>query len=389
MATGHIRPRPSKDGRTRFQIIVESDIDVETGKRNRLYRTIDGSKKDAEKVMREMIGQIDNQTFIKDSKVTLKAFLLEWLNVYIRPHKSPTTVQGYVFQVEKYLVPALGNKKLQDLKAIDIQKFYNQLQENSTLTGKPLSPKYIKNIHMNLQGALEKAVEQGVIPKNPAKLVQLPKVKKYRAEVYSMDEIQKLFQLVKGTDLELAVHILLSLGLRRGELLALRWKAIDFDKGIISVQENLVKAQGQLYYKDPKSESGKRDIGVSDSLLAMLKAAKAKYLENKVRYGKDFEDNDLVVCQPNGKPYTPDGFSQKIRRFLRQHGFKQIRLHDFRHSNGTAMLKMGISAKVAQKRLGHADYGTTMNIYSHVLDDIEKDAVDKMEQGFYSGVSSS
>jgi integrase len=383
MATGHYRPRESNKGEC-YQIIIEtekeSDIKDKNKGRNRIYKTVYGTKKEAEKVMREMLHQIDNQTFVKNDNITLKEFIEEWLNIYIEPHKSPTTTHYYKVQLQRYIYPTIGNKKLQNLKTIDIQKLYNQLKIKSTASDNPLSGKTIKNVHMNLSAALDKAVEQEIIPKNPAKNVELPKTTKYKADVYNKDEIKKLFELVQGTDLELTMHILIFLGLRRGELIALRWKHIDFEKKTANIVDNIVSVKKDIFVKDPKSESGKREIKIPDSLLMKMKEAHEEYQSRK---NADNDLEDYVITQGNGQPYRPHSISDKIKRFLTNNPeIKRIRLHDLRHTSATLMLQAGIPAKVAQKRLGHADIGTTLDIYTHVLEDVEQEAADKLDELF-------
>jgi integrase len=379
MSTGHIRERESNKGKC-YQIIVETEKDVETKERKRIYKTIYGNKKDAEKLLRELLSQIDNQIFIKNNDTTVKEFIAEWLKIYIEPYKSPTTTHYYKVQLERYVYSAIGNKKLQELKTIDIQKLYNNLLIKSTMSNKPLSPKTIRNVHMNIRAALDKAVQQELLLKNPAKNIELPKCSKYRADVYNKDEIKKLFELIKGTDLELTIHILIFLGLRRGELIALRWQNINFEKKTANIIENAVNIRNEIIIKDPKSESGKREISIPDGLMLMMKKA---YTEYCLRKNRNNSLDDFVITQENGLPYKPTSITNKIKRFLRNNPeLKRIRMHDLRHTSATLMLQAGISPKVAQKRLGHADFSTTMDIYSHVLEEMEQEAADKLDEIF-------
>ena len=378
MATGSIRPRKTDKGES-YQITIEFEPDSDTGKRNRQYKTVYGTKKDAEKVMREMLSQIDNQVFVKNNDTTLKEFMEEWFNIYIIPFKEATTTHYYRVQIERYIYPTIGNKKLQDLKTIDIQKLYNQLRVKSTVSDKPLAPKSIRNIHMNIRAALDKAVEHELIQKNPAKKVELPKMPKYKADVYNKEEIKKLFEIVKGTDLELIMHILIFLGLRRGELIALRWRHINFEKKTVNIIDNIVNVKRKIILKEPKSESGKREISIPDSLMLLLEKAYNDYLSRK-SINKKMED--YIIFHDNGLPYTPMSMTTKIKRFLNSSELRRIRMHDLRHTSATLMLRAGISPKVAQQRLGHADFGTTMDIYSHVLEDMEQEAADKLDDIF-------
>lgn len=384
MASGHIRKRELKNGKYSWQIIVEADIDPITGKRNRIYKTIKGgTKKQAEKIMIQMINELHEGTFIAEISQTYGQFLEEWLNTYIIPMKSPTTTKRYVEQVEKYIVPALGKKKLQDLKAIDIQKFYNSLAEKSPLSDNPLSSKSIKNIHMNILASLGQAVKLDLIKKNPAHYVEVPKTKKYQAEVYTPKEVQILLENVIDTDMELPIALLVGLGLRRGEVLALRWKDVDLEKGKVCIRRNMVRVNKEIIFKDPKTETSNREIELPSTLLKLLQVERKRYLTNKLKMGEQFEDNDLVVCWDDGKCIYPDTLSQKFRRLIERIGLKHIRLHDLRHTNATLMLEYGVNIKVAQQRLGHASISTTMDIYSHVTEKVEKEAADKLDKGIF------
>ena len=197
--------------------------------------------------------------------------------------------------------------------------------------------------------------------------------------------MQKLFAVIRGTDLEIGIMILVCLGIRRGELMALTWMDIDFDNKRVNIDKSAVEVKtGEYITKDPKSESGKRIIEAPDILIDFLRREKVEYLKRKLQHGAEFQDNNLVVSQPNGQPYTADYYTHKFKKLLKKHGLKHIRLHDLRHTNATFMLKLGVSTKIMQKNLGHSTFNTTMDTYSHVLDDMGREAADTLNTGLQS-----
>ena len=334
--SGHIRKREKKGGDVSYQIIIELPIDSVTGKRNRIYKTVRGTKKEAEKVMRKMMDDLENHTYIEDNKMAVAEFVIHWFDLYLKD-LSPTTLKGYKYQIDNYIInQEIGKIRLQDLTTSDVQRWINSLYDESPLSNKPMSAKTVKNIYHNLCAAIDKAVVLELVKKNVCKAVSLPKVQKYTAEVYDEKEIQQLLNAIQGTDMELPLIIDINLGLRRGELLALKWKHIDFEKGLVSIEDNMVEVDrsvsaDRILTKAPKSISGQRVIPISSALKEYLKRAHTDYLLQKLKMGKDFFDGDYVVCQENGKPYKPNSLTSKFNDFLKKNNLKHIRLHDLRH----------------------------------------------------------
>ena len=382
-ATYHLRAR----GKGKWQIVIEQPTDHTTGKRNRIYKTVSTSKREAEQIALKIISQIQTDSYIKPTKLSVREFMNTWYNLYLSD-KSPTTLNGYRYQIDNYIIPMLGNIFVQDLNTITIQKWINDIHTKSPVSQKALSPKTIKNIFLNLSAALNKAVALNIINRNPCDAVVLPKAAKYEAHIYDESGIQKLIDCAKGTDMEVPIMLELSLGLRRGELIALRWENVDLENKTVNICENRVEAaHGKVITKSPKSVAGIRTIPLSPSLVVLLKNHYKEFLKKQFKYGIGHNKDDYVICQPNGKPYKPFSFSKKFRTLLEKNNLEHIRLHDLRHLNASIMLSQGISPKVAQQRLGHSDFSTTMNIYSHVMKSVENEAAQKLDDVLFQKAS--
>ena len=203
---------------------------------------------------------------------------------------------------------------------------------------------------------------------------------KYEANVLDSEKINKVLKEAKGTDMYIFALLAFSLGLRRGELCGLKWSHIDFESKTIQVCENRVNPKnGTPYTKQPKTKSGIRTLSIGDELLEALKEARIEYFDDVMKQGSDFKNLDYVIRKKNGEPFHPDSLTQKWRRFLNRHNIQGVRLHDSRHSNATAMIQAGISPKVVQQRLGHADISTTLNIYTHVLPEMDAEAANVLD----------
>lgn len=268
----------------------------------------------------------------------------------------------------------LGDIKIKSLRAEHVQRMVNDM------LAKGLSPKNIRDTYNIVNASMKKAVALKEILYNPCEGVELPKQKKYRAKVYDTKTIHEILDIAKGSDIYLAILILTTVGLRRGELLALRWENIDFDKQIIRVRENMVRGEDGFILKAPKTEAGIRDIHIGKDLVAILKEAHTQYKVDRMRYGLGFQDLGFVIRQEDGSPLHPDSMTRKWIRFIKANDLPQIRLHDLRHSNATALIRAGVSPKVVSERLGHADVSITLNTYTHVLPDMDAAAADKLDE---------
>ena len=376
ITSGSIRKREGKSG-NEWQITIELPRNPVTGKRVRKYKTVVGTKTEAERAMHEYIRELEKGYYVTDTKITIKEWVETWLEVYIIPNVSPTTLSRYQGMIKRYIDPVIGHMQVQKLNTLAVQSWVNGLKI-SPASGKEMAAATIKHAYHVLKGAMDKAVLAGIIPRSPCIGVMLPKGEKKAAVVYNEVQIKQLIHAARDTEMELIIDMELCLGLRRGELLGLQWCDIDWENSKINIVRNRVVVNGKSVVKEPKTASSVRTIDAPQQLMQKLKRHQAKCAENRLLLGRDYTVTDYIIVHHDGKPIYPEYVSQMLTKLQNKANLPQCRFHDLRHLCASIMLLQGVNVKVAQERLGHKDITTTMNIYSHVLPSSAKDAADKI-----------
>ena len=364
--TGHLVPRETRKGK-HYQMVIEGPRDPVTGRRERSYETLRLPKREAEKVLHERLARLNRAAEGTESGKRLGEWLDEWMELY-QKGLSPSTAADYRWRIGRYIQPELGTEPLKSLDGVTLQRYVNRLAASSPLSGQALSAKSIRNIFNLLHAALETAVTLRMIRYNPCEGVHLPRLIKPKEAVLSPEMVQKLLSAAYGTDVYLILILGFALGLRRGEMAALRWPDIDLDKGIVHIHLNRVNAGGKVIERSPKTSAGVRDIDLGDRLVQIL----AAYREEA--------NGPFVLSRADGQPYSPDTLTRKFKRFLERNGLPDIRLHDMRHINATLLCEAGVDPKTAQVRLGHASITTTLGIYVHTTDGLCRQAADKIDK---------
>ena len=376
ITSGSMRKRKYKNGYV-WQITIELPKDPITGKRVRRYKTVEGTKKEAERAMHEFIRTIEKGYYVTNSKICIAEWIDTWLEVYIVPNVSPTTLSRYEGMIKRYIKPIIGSIQVQQLNTLAVQAWVNGLKV-SPVSGKEMSAATIKHTYHILKAAMDKAVLAGIIPCTPCSGIMLPKGRKKPAVVYDESQIKQLIAAAKGTEMELIIDIELCLGLRRGELLGLQWSDIDWNKNQIHIVHNRVVVKGKSVDKDPKTETSRRTVDVPAQLIEKLRKHKNNCLANRLRLGPAYTITDYVIVHPDGRPIYPEYVTQLFKKLQKKAGLPECRFHDLRHLCASIMLMQGVNVKVAQEHLGHKDITTTMNIYSHVLPSVAKEAAQKI-----------
>ena len=338
------------------------------------------TRKEAEKACNETIYQIEHGTFVNPENITLGEYLSDWLKTYCEPRLTPCTYESYKNNVENHIIPALGKIPLQKLQPVQVQKFINNQSKNGQLSGEGgLSPGSIRHIFAVLRKSLNHAVKMQYLSRNVCQCVELPKMKQNEAKFLNKNQVATMLEAFKGSDIYLPTLLAVGLGLRRGELLGLQWQDFDFEKGLVGIRRTLLakRKEGQLF-SECKTEKSNRVLAVPENIISVLKQAQKKQLENKLFFGQGYQDHGLVCCNPDGSPVSPSAFDHRFTKALEANGLEHIRVHDLRHTNASLMLSQGVPMKVASERLGHATIVITMDLYSHIDEELQRDAAQKL-----------
>jgi len=242
-----------------------------------------------------------------------------------------------------------------------------------------LSSRTVRYTHAVIYSALKQALKEQLIARNVAEAVVLPAQQKKEIRPLTTEEVHRLLSAAKDDRLYPAFLLELGSGLRRGELLGLRWQDVDLKAGVITVRQSLIRTRAGLVFQEPKTERSKRNLPLPPAVVRELKAHRARQAEEKLLLGPDYEDRGLVFCLENGKPLDPRNFTRHFELLLKKAGLPHVRFHDLRHTHATQLLGLGVHAKIVQERLGHTTISTTLDTYSHAVPGLQEEAARKLD----------
>jgi integrase len=384
--TGHIRERSPGS----FELRYSLGTDPATGKRTIATATVRGSRKDAERELRRLLRALDTGEHVDPSRITLREWLGQWLGA-IRAEVAPKSSERYGEIVNNYLAPALGNLQLAKLAPVHLQDAYNAWASGGRRDGKTggLSPRTRRHIHRILSTALARAVEQQLIARNPCDVFKkrLPKVELREMATLTAEQAQRLLDAIRHNRVYWPVLIALATGMRRGEVLALRWRNADLDRGDLRVVESLEQTKAGLRFKAPKSEKA-RAITLPAFAIEELRRLKREQAEELLRLGVRQGGDTLLFARADGEPMPPRSLTHEFAKVAgRVKDVPRVRFHDLRHSHATQLLLAGVHPKVAQERLGHSSISITLDLYSHVTATMQEDAAAKLDMAFKSAIT--
>ena len=389
-STGHIRERSPGSWEIRYSL----GTDPATGKRRTVTTTVRGSRKDAEKELRRLLRAVDTNEHVDPNRMTVRQWLTTWLDT-IKQEVAARTHERYTEIVNNFLAPALGNLPITKLAPAHIQDAYSKWATTGRHDGKPggLSAQTRRHFHRVLSAALVRAVEQQIIARNPCeafKKKRLPKVECREMTALTTEQAARLLDNIQRQRVYWPVLIALSTGMRRGEILALRWRHTDLERSAIQVLESLehTKTFG-LRFKRPKNNKA-RAILLPIFATEELRRRKREQAEELLKLGIRQDGNTLVCARADGSPMLPTSLTHEFIKIAgRLEGVPRVRFHDLRHSHATQLLVAGVHPKIAQERLGHSSIGVTLDLYSHVTDTMQKEAAAKLDTAFRSAINPS
>ena len=314
-------------------------------------------------------------------KQTVAAFLPEWLES-AKPGLKPRTIDDYDTVVRLHLVPTLGKVRLVRLTPQHVQA----LMASKLKDG--LSPRRVQIIQVVLHRALRQAEQWGLVSRNVASLVDRPKVHRHEIEPLTPEDARKLLDSLKGDRLEALYSVALAVGLRRGEALGLRWKDIDLEAKhpSLRVTQALQRYGGSLHLDEPKTERSRRTIVLPQVVVNALRRHMVRQLEERLKLGPAWNDAGLVFTTMIGTPLEPRNVLRHFKAALVTAEIEEKRFHDLRHTSASLLLAQGVAPRVVMEILGHGSIGITMDIYSHVMPALERDAAAKMDDALTATV---
>lgn len=362
--------------------------DPVTGRRRHRYLTVHGSKRNALDELAKLQHQRSENQLLEPQRFTVGDYLEKWLTEHARHRVSPKTFERYAELMRRHVVPSIGHVALSKLTPSDIQACLSRalttprrvrLPDGSSVERPPLSPQTVKHVHRVLSQALKQAVRLRLVAHNPVTAIDPPRPVRRDMNILSPPQLAELIQRAANTAIYVPVALASTTGMRRGEVLALRWRDVDLDSGVLSVAQTLeeTKAEG-LRFKAPKTERSRRTIALPALTVELLRRHRIRQGEEQLRAGGAYTKNDLVCSNALGEPLRPSLVTGAFIE-LTQRLKLRVRFHDLRHTHLSHLLAAGVHPKVVSERAGHTSVAFTLDVYSHLIPGMQEDAANKID----------
>ncbi|MBX4972148.1 tyrosine-type recombinase/integrase [Rhizobium lentis] len=382
---GHIRERsPGK-----WAIVLDVP-DPETGKRRRKWHKFHGTKRQAETECARLVAELSGGSYIEPAKTTVREFMVRWL-AHEKANVSPKTHQRYEELLLKNVAPVIGSVIMNKLTPARIDGCWTILLESGRRPKKRregasskaeekkgLSPRTVHHCRRVMLSAFEQAVKWDLLKKNPVALTKPPKVEKKPMEAFNASQTGVMLDELRKSRVFIAALLAALCGLRRGEIVALRWRDVDFANGTVAIRESAEQVGTLVRYKETKSGKS-RSVALSTTVLEELKRHRLSQAEEQLKVGIRPDENSFIIAQVEGSPLKPVSLTHEWTRLLAKTSLPRIRFHDLRHSHATQLLAAGVHPKIASERLGHSTIGITLDLYSHVMPGMQANAAEQVD----------
>ena len=357
-----------KDGRWAASITLEG------GKRKTFYGK---TRREVHEKLQKALQEQQQGILVTGPQQTMKQYLEHWLERVHKPTIRLSTYIKYRGNADRYILPALGHIRVQKLTPQQVQSFYTRMVEEG------LTARTVHSVHTVLHKALDNAVRWGLVPRNVCDAVSQPRPVQHEIQPLTKEQAQRLLQAARAHRLEALLIMALATGMRRGELLSLRWKDISFEDASLHVRRTMNRIVGHgIVESETKTSKGRRRIMLPLFVIEALKHHRTRQLEARLLADAAWQEHDLVFCNIYGGFLDPANVLRLFGQLLEDADLPHMRFHDLRHSSATILLGMGVHPKVVQELLGHSQIGMTMDTYSHVLPSLQRDAMEKWDDLF-------
>ena len=339
------------------------------------------SKKKAEAFLAALLNDVNRGSYSPPSRATVDAWLDVWLGI-MRPNLKPSTYASYERVLRVHVRPSLGSMELRKVTAADLDRLYAKMLADGRSDhrkGEGLSPRTVRTTATILGRAFKDAVRKGAMPRNPSETADPPRAGAMAPgaiKAWNAAELCAFLEATKEHRYGRAWAFLASTGCRRGEALGLRWSDVDLERRRASLIQTVQKVAGKVVFGQVKTDASRRAVSLDDETVRMLEEQSRDQAVERMLVGPGWVDHDLVFAGPTGEPLYPEGVTRAFKAQVERLGLPPITLHGLRHTWATVALSAGVHPKVVQERLGHANVGITLNIYSHVAPVMHDDAAE-------------
>ena len=323
--------------------------------------------------LKETIKKIDHGLTYDGMQVTLEDFVATWLDGKDLS-RAPRTVFQYRKMASDHILPALGKMRLQEIQPIHIRQLYTRKKAEGR------GPRTLQYMHAVLHCALEQAVREGILGRNPADAVERPKVAQSEFKILTEEQCHQFLHAAVESPYEALFNLALTSGMRQGELLGLKWADLDWEKGTLMIQRQLQRVEHRgLSFVPPKTKAGRRTIKLGTGMLEKLASHKRQQEKIKADAGERWKENDLIFPSTLGTPLDSFRVSHQFKKLLKKNGLPDIRFHDLRHTSISFLLDMGIPVNTVQQRSGHSKASVTTDTYGHSMSHSQDEAAQRID----------